>query len=229
MIVLKVGSGVLVGEAGNINREAVRHIADQAVQLAGRIAIVTSGFAAAGGGRTEEQYAKGRDVIGAAWQEALGGYFGALRLADRGSLAEVARAVLADLHGGAVPLVNEAYGADFGNNDQLSVELAAAIGAGRVVMLSCVNGIYGRFGVDESPIHAADYRQLAACVVQNGATSSLGTGGVEARIRAAEYAGARGITTHVGHWQEFIGDLIGGLAGTTVYGHGVGMQPLMAS
>jgi glutamate 5-kinase len=222
---IKAGSGSLV-QGGKLNHDAFARISQQARRFAeqGRVVITSSGFAAAGGGKGEEEYQIGKGLIMAAWHEHLGDRAGSLQLVSRLTLAASVEAIQIEQDRGLVPIANGQRGDRcFGSNDQLSVLLAGQLGLKHVVLLGDQEAFYSSFE-DQSRRKRLEQVDLARIseyhqFVQDA--SAEGTGGMLAKFDAAQYAAENGMTCHYGHWQADIEALINGSAGTT-FANGIG-------
>jgi len=220
-IMIKVGSSALVKD-GQVNHAAVDHISDQAIRVveqSGRAAITTSGFAAAGRGKSEAAYQAGGKLLTEAWHERLGARAGSFQLVSRLSLAAVVEQIKSEQDEGLIPIINGQWGDRcFGHNDQLAVEIALHAGLRSVVLLGTVPGVCRDLTdhttvVDQIELDRADdYRQYI------GAASLSGTGGMAAKFDTAQYAVQYEISCHVGHWQASIDALLAGEVGTTFVG-----------
>lgn len=108
---------------------------------------------------------------------------------------------------GALPVINEndTVGTDeieIGDNDTLSAIVARLVKADLLVLLSDVDGLY-----DKDPHKHADAKRIAVVkgitqeveALAGSAGSSLGTGGMETKIKAAKMANAAGIEMAIAH------------------------------
>jgi glutamate 5-kinase len=107
---------------------------------------------------------------------------------------------------GIVPIVNEndsvavdeLEGMDmaFGDNDQLSAVVASLIGAGGLIILSDVDGLYDgdpRSGSSAHLIPVVESIDGRILSLAGGAGSQRGTGGMATKLKAAQAAAAAGI------------------------------------
>jgi glutamate 5-kinase len=94
---------------------------------------------------------------------------------------------LVERSGGGTPV--------FGDNDGLSARLALAIDADLLVLLTDVDGLYtANPSVDPEARRIADLDAVdEATLAMATGSSSAGTGGMESKLRAAAYAGERGL------------------------------------
>lgn len=108
---------------------------------------------------------------------------------------------------GAVPVVNEndtvaAYEFVFGDNDMLGAIVSTLVGAERYVILSDIDGMYTADPAthpDAELIEHVDRIDRGIEVMAGGAGSSVGTGGMEAKLRAARALLAAGIPMTICH------------------------------
>lgn len=215
---IKVGSSSLVHQ-GELQREVFARVSQQAAKLVDdghQVAITTSGFAAAGGSRSQEAYTTGGELIANEWQRHLGQKYGGLELVGRATLRQSVNLIQNALDSDRIVLTNGHFGDHcFGGNDQLAVKLACSLKMDRVVLLGDMTGIRRNMDDADSVLPLVelnrldDYRQFA------GPVSLSGTGGIEAKFAAAKNAADNGIITHYGHWQADIEDLLAGNAGTS--------------
>jgi len=226
-LVVKIGSSLLVGGDGTVRRDWLASVAADvaARRAAGQaVVIVTSGAIAAGarllglakGGRAslddaQAAAATGQIVLASAYAELLGdhGLKAAQILLTLGDLEDRRRylnvaATLDRLLGlGAVPVVNENDSVAtaeirFGDNDRLAARVALAAGAGGVILLSDVDGLYTadprRDPAAQLIAHVADIDAVAG--MAEGAARNfggVGTGGMAAKVAAARIAVAGGV------------------------------------
>lgn len=225
-LVVKIGSSLLVGDGGTVRRDWLRGVLSDIAErrAAGQaIVIVSSGAVALGarrlclpkGGRASLEDAQAAAACG---QILLSGCYAEL-LADEGIVAAQILLTLGDLEDrrrflnvaatldrllmlGVVPVLNENDSVAtaeirFGDNDRLAARAAQAAGAGGVILLSDVDGLYT----------ADPGRDAAACLIDTvtvvdaateamaapGSGSGLGSGGMVAKLQAAKIALAAGI------------------------------------
>ena len=172
-LVVKIGSALLVDEAGGVRRDWLAGIAADIAERARdgqQIAVVSSGAIALGarrlglakGGRASLEDAQaaaatGQIALSQVWAETLGahGLTAAQMLVTLDDLEDRRRylnaaATLDRLLGlGVVPVINENDSVAtaeirFGDNDRLAARVAGAAGAAGVVLLSDVDGLYDR-------------------------------------------------------------------------------------
>ncbi len=109
---------------------------------------------------------------------------------------------------GIIPIVNENDSVSyteiesderlFGDNDMLSAVVAVLCKAGKLVILSDIDGLYEndpRLYPDAKMIHTVDKIDKTTFNLAGGAGSRRGTGGMKTKLRAAKLATANGTDT----------------------------------
>ncbi|HAN32103.1 MAG TPA: glutamate 5-kinase [Myxococcales bacterium] len=128
-------------------------------------------------------------------------------LGQRSRFLHARRVIDELLEGGLIPVVNENDTVSveelrFGDNDALAAQIAQAITADALVLLTEVDGLYTE-DPNTNPhaalIEAIWSRDLRALQMAGSATSKLGTGGMRSKVLAAQKAGEVGICTVVAH------------------------------
>jgi glutamate 5-kinase len=224
-LVVKIGSSLLVDAQGQVRRAWLETVLDDLVahhRAGQRIAIVSSGAIALGakrlglpkGGRASLEDAQAAAATG---QIALSHVYAEL-LHARGLTAAQMLVTLDDLEDrrrflnasatldrllslGVVPVLNENDSVAtaeirFGDNDRLAARVAQAAGAGAVLLLSDVDGLYtANPSVDPTAelietVERLDARVEAMADARSG--SGLGSGGMIAKLQAAKIANAAG-------------------------------------
>jgi len=218
VIVIKIGSSSLTDKTGRLNgklfKKLSKEIAYVVADLGKRVILVTSGAIAAGteklavnGGLkaiSEKQAAAaiGQTLLMKEYEKAFA-YFGltvsqVLLTKDafenhlrRANSKNTVRQILKF---GVVPIINEndTVAVDeikVGDNDTLSALVAGLMGADLLIILSDVKGFI-KDGAVLSEIRSITKDIRAAAT---GSDSSLGTGGMETKLRAASFAGNAGI------------------------------------
>ncbi len=222
-IVVKVGSAVIAGAGGlnadDVNRIArdvcglldtkpKRHVV---IVSSGAVA---SGYRALGLGKPPKEIvgkqaaaAVGQPRLMSAWAAAFGPrpiaqvLLTAEDIDNRARFLNARRTLEALLDAGVLPVINENDSVSYaeiklGDNDHLSSLVASLVGADLLVILSSVDGVWSREGFEKSgarrivPVIHSLKEGLE--LVRAGATS-VGTGGMETKIRAACAAAALGI------------------------------------
>lgn len=223
-IVVKVGSSLLVDDAGDADAGWLASLAEDLARLVARgqrIVIVSSGAVALGRRRLgltrrdltlpEKQAAAaaGQSRLMRAWEEALApvGLTAAQVLMTPGD-TEVrrrylnARATLETLlELGATPVVNEndtvaTEELRYGDNDRLAARVAQMVGADVLVLLSDVDGLYSRDPRrDPSAAHIAQIGAITAEIEAMAGGAHTGSGGMATKVAAARIAAAAGCST----------------------------------
>jgi glutamate 5-kinase len=222
-IVVKVGSGVLTGIDQRLNRDRVRslvrgltHLLENHIQAV----LVTSGAVATGApvmglaGRTKSIPQKqacaaiGQTLLMAVYQEffaTLGRHSGQILLTQddlrsRERYLNARNTFETLLCAGVVPIVNEndsvaVQEIKFGDNDNLSAEVAALIGADLLLILSTVDGLYERFEPGEEPIPVVETITTAhfELAKDHVTLQNVGTGGMRSKLLAVRKANHYGI------------------------------------
>jgi len=247
-LIVKVGSSLLVDASGAVRRGWLAElVADIAAGIAGgqQIAIVSSGAIALGarrmgltkGGRASLEDAQAAAAVGqialaGLWAELLGahGLTAAQILVTLDDLEDRRRYLNASatlnrlMSLGVVPVINENDSVAteeirFGDNDRLAARIAQAAGAGQVVLLSDVDGL---FTADPSQApgatHIARVDTIDARIegfATGGSRSGMGSGGMASKIAAAKIAMSSGVDLVIvsGHTPHPLARVAGG-AGT---------------
>jgi glutamate 5-kinase len=224
-LVVKIGSSLLVDAARDVRRTWLETVLDDLVERhrAGqRLVIVSSGAIALGarrlrlpkGGRASLEDAQAAAATG---QIALSGVYAEL-LHARGLTAAQMLVTLDDLEDrrrflnasatlerllslDVVPVLNENDSVAtaeirFGDNDRLAARVAQAAGAGGVILLSDVDGLYTANPATDptarfiDTVDRLDAKVEAMADARSG--SGLGSGGMVAKLQAAKIASAAG-------------------------------------
>ena len=224
-LLVKVGSALLVDPDGSVRRGWLATlVADVAGRVAAgqQVAIVSSGAIALGarrlglakGGRASLEDAQaaaatGQIALAQAWADLLGahGLTAAQMLVTLGDLEDRRRylnaaATLGRLLAlGAVPVVNENDSVAteeirFGDNDRLAARVAQAAGAGALVLLSDVDGLYTADpAIDPAAAHLPRVERIdeVAGMAAARSGSGMGSGGMASKVAAARIAVGAGI------------------------------------
>src|SRR3546814_18368084 len=83
----------------------------------------------------------------------------------------------------------------FGDNDRLAARVAQAAGAGGVVLLSDIDGLYDRNPAQPGAQHIARVERVDAAIeamADGKSASGMGSGGMVSKIAAARIANAAG-------------------------------------
>lgn len=242
-IVVKIGSSSLTSENGGLNPQQIRFFASEITRLkadGSQVLLVTSGAVAAGFGplgyssrpkllhEKQASAALGQALLMQAYQEAFGAHgIGAAQLlltrSDFSNRKRVGNALMTIdelLRRGAVPIINEndTVSVDelkFGDNDTLSALVANLVKAGRLIIITDMDGLY-----TDDPRKNADARRIERVEAINdelyrfagGSGSAVGTGGMRSKVEAARIAMRGGVPVFVGRVTE-PGDLPLAVAG----------------
>lgn len=221
-VVVKIGSALLV-EAGNIRTKWLEGLARDIADLSeGRadVLIVSSGSIALGRGvlalgtgelsleQSQAAAAVGQIRLARAYEEALAphGITSAQVLTTLEDIADRrrylnTRATLETLLGlGVVPIINEndTVATDeirYGDNDRLAAQIAATVGADRLVLLSDVDGLYTADPRnDKMAEHLSVVEQITPKIEDYAgeAGSGLSRGGMKTKLIAARTATGAG-------------------------------------
>jgi glutamate 5-kinase len=221
-VVVKVGSNVLAANGG-VNAARVRALAREvaAIGVDREVVLVTSGAVAAGQARLGPRRGgiEWRQAAAAVGQPSLmalyeRGFASRQRtvaqilvthadLADRRRHLNARHTILHLLAAGVVPIVNEndtvsVEELKFGDNDDLSAQVATLIDARLLVILSDVAGLHSadpRRDPAATRIAVAEARSEALDAVAGPAQRGVGTGGMHSKLAAARTAAAAGIPT----------------------------------
>jgi len=221
-LVVKIGSSLLIGPDGAPRTDWMRALAARLAARAGPVVLVSSG--AIGLGRRTLGLARrptslaeaqacaavGQIQLARLWAEAWAAHdrVAAQVLLTLGDLEQRGRYLNARntlemlLERGAVPIINEndtvATGEiRFGDNDRLSARVAQLVGAGLLVLLSDVDGLY-----DADPRSVAEARRVPEVQTIDASVERLagaaeatgyGTGGMVSKLAAARVATEAGI------------------------------------
>jgi glutamate 5-kinase len=221
-LVVKVGSSLLVAPDGSVRREWLETLVADIAALPGRPIIVSSGAIALGarrlglkgGGRASLEDAQaaaatGQILLAGLWAELLAshGLTAAQMLVTLGDFEDRRRwlnaAATLDrlLQLKVVPVLNENDSVAteeirFGDNDRLAARVAQAAGAGAVLLLSDVDGLYTANPAEDAAATRIDtVADLAAIagMATSRSRSGMGSGGMAAKVEAARIALAAGI------------------------------------
>ncbi len=225
-LVIKVGSSLLVDGEGKVRRDWLRTLVTDLAACRARgqqIVIVSSGAIALGarrlglpgGGRASLEDAQAAAATG---QIALSGCWAEL-LAEKDITAAQILVTLDDLEDrrrylnasatlerlvglNVVPVINENDSVAteeirFGDNDRLAARIAQVSGAGAVVLLSDVDGLY-----TADPTRNPDAERVARvdridrkilAMAGTNTSSGMGSGGMASKLEAARIANAAGV------------------------------------
>jgi glutamate 5-kinase len=232
-IVVKIGSSSLTSEVGGLNPDKIKFFASEIARLlqAGyKTLLVTSGAVAAGftslGYRSrpkvlhEKQAAAavGQALLMQAYHEAFAAHgIGVAQILltryDFSNRKRVNNALMTIdelLQRGVVPIINEndTVSVDelkFGDNDTLSALVANLVKAGRLLILTDMDGLYTddpRKNASAQRIDRVDQISDELYAIAGGSGSAIGTGGMRSKIEAARIAMRGGVPVFVGRVTE---------------------------
>jgi glutamate 5-kinase len=224
-LVLKIGSALLVDGGGAVRRDWLRGVVSDvtARRAAGQqVIIVSSGAIALGarrlglpkGGRASLEDAQaaaatGQIALSHCWAELLEaeGLTAAQMLVtlddleDRRRYLNAASTLDRLLTLNVVPIINENDSVAtaeirFGDNDRLAARIGQAAGAGGVILLSDIDGLYtANPERDPDAAHIAEVTRIDArirAMADGGSRSGMGSGGMISKLEAARIATAAG-------------------------------------
>jgi glutamate 5-kinase len=227
-IVIKVGSNVLAGKDNKIDVSRVNDLTGQILNLreAGHeIIVVSSGAVAAGRSLTLKSAAHlNKAVLASIGQPYLVSLFNAAYqkepsfgqfllsrndFADRDRYDQTVKALELAIQSRIIPLLNEndvlaTPASTLGDNDILSAITAIAANASKLIILTSIEGLFtenpNRAGAKLiSEVANVDLQLERLC---KQGTSTLGTGGMLSKVRAAKHAKGAGIETHIADGKE---------------------------
>ncbi len=225
VLVVKVGSALLVAPDGTVRREWLASLVDDIaarISAGQRIVIVSSGAIALGarrlglpkGGRASLEDAQaaaatGQIALSQCWAELLGDHAITAAqmlvtlddLEDRRRFLNASATLRRLIALGVVPVINENDSVAteeirFGDNDRLAARIAQAAGAGGVVLLSDVDGLY-----TANPKNDPDAKLVESvaridarirAMADGGSASGMGSGGMLSKLEAARIATSAG-------------------------------------
>lgn len=226
-LVVKIGSSSLVDAVGRVNHDGIAALVTDiaAAHTAGhRVVVVSSGAIATGLGllghaerpselpALQAASAVGQGALFAVWARAF-------RDADvhaaqvlltmhdashRASWVNARNTIEQLLGWGVVPIVNEndTTATDeitFGDNDTLAAQVAVAVEADSLLLLTDTDGLYTEHpsNPDAQMIHHVDDHSLLRRIDTATPGSHWGSGGMRSKVIAAEMASAGGTTTFI--------------------------------
>ena len=227
-LVVKVGTSTLTYATGNINFRRLGRLVETLSDVANsgiQVVLVSSGAIAVGVGKlglpARPADIPGRQAAAAVGQSELMFLYDKLfseysktpaqmlltgsDIADPERRAHLVNTFEQLLSFGALPIVNENDSVSVeeilhGDNDCLSAEVAALIGADALVILTDIDGLY-----DSDPRENPQARRISVVetitpeieAMAGGAGSARGTGGMTTKLRAAKLATAAGADTYI--------------------------------
>ena len=200
-VVLKIGSNVLAGEDGILDKERVRQISEQALMLmrdGKRVVIVSSGAGVSGAAcvgrlnrRDDMNYRQALCAVGQVelmmaykkYFEAAGKHVGQILLTaenfqDDESMLNIRNTLFTLLDEDVVPIINENDSVcirefSFGDNDNLAALTANLWSADLLIVMSDVDGVF-----DSSPFENPDARLIEEVMDIDALGEKIVTGGV---------------------------------------------------
>lgn len=241
VIVVKVGTSTLLSRT-DVPSETFQNVAGSIRQLTNdySVALVTSGAIGFGvrhvgieSRPSELHKLQALSMIGQVgllrqWREAFEDVTVGQVLVTRHDLeisgtAELFRESVEALWGyGALPIVNENDAVSteeisFGDNDRLAAEVAVALGAEKLVMLTDQDGIQADFGLTtQRRLEQVAVNEASRYIITT--TSTHGTGGASSKIQAARIALDGGVEAYIAHASvpNAIQRAVSGASGTKV-------------
>ena len=237
-VVVKFGTGLVVGEDGQVRTDLVHARARELASLVGAgdpVCVVSSGAIALGLpklglrrrprtiSRLQAASALGQASLQGAWEEALSrhGVAAAQILLTAGDISDRtayvnARQAFAELFRlKALPIVNEndATATDeitFGDNDALAAQVAVLVRARLLVLLTEVEGVYSR--APGTPGAELISEGELAGEAEIGVGTALGRGGMGSKVLAGQMASSAGIPTVIaaGDGDDVLGPILAG-------------------
>ena len=237
-VVVKFGTGLVVGEDGQVRTDLVHARARELASLVGAgdpVCVVSSGAIALGLpklglrrrprtiSRLQAASALGQASLQGAWEEALipHGIAAAQILLTAGDISDRtayvnARQAFAELFRlKALPIVNEndATATDeitFGDNDALAAQVAVLVRARLLVLLTEVEGVYSR--APGTPGAELISEGELAGEAEIGVGTELGRGGMGSKVLAGQMASSAGIPTVIaaGDGDDVLGPILAG-------------------
>jgi glutamate 5-kinase len=240
--VVKLGSSLVVSAEGLPQLAVLADVARQLSALVEQgtpVCVVSSGAIALGaaaaglGSRRSSRRlpllqaasALGQSELQRLWQQAFDPFgipaaqilLTSSEITDRRSYVNVRSSLQALFEIPAVPVLNEndAVATDeirFGDNDVLAAQIAVLVRAASLILLTSTDGVWsGPPDADGSEL-LAEGDETAHAVF--GGASTLGSGGMESKVQAAQLAQAGGVTAFVAAPSSLAGILAGETAGT---------------
>lgn len=222
-IVVKVGTNVLTGLDGLLDRARVEAMADQIhrIRQAGRkVVLVSSGAIGAGVGRLglgkrpvglrhlQACASVGQALLMRAYDECLAKHgmptaqilLTASDFESRTRYLNARNTILSLFEYGCLPIINENDTVSvaeirFGDNDHLAAQVTNLLQAPLLILLTVVDGLYSADpGTDPAAQLVSTVPNITSDIADMAGTSrsSLGTGGMRSKLRAARLATAAG-------------------------------------
>ena len=250
-VVVKVGSSLLASIQGGLNTAFIARLTGQIADLmekGRKVVLVSSGAVAAGTAELGFPSRPGElsliQAAAAVGQGALMQIYRQLfqcyginaaqilltrdNLHDRRRFLHARNALLALIHQGAIPVVNEndAVAVEelrlkMGDNDSLAVSTAQLVDADAVILLSDVAGLYDRPPSQPGAKLIPEVRTLSDSILAmaGGSESGVGTGGMTSKINAARAANIANIPLLVanGKVENVLHEIVSGREVGTIF------------
>ena len=237
-VVVKFGTGLVVGEDGSVRTDLVHARASEIASFVASgdpVCVVSSGAIALGLpklglrrrprtiSRLQAASALGQATLQRAWEGALDSHGIAVAhilltagdIADRTAYVNARQAFAELFRLKALPVVNEndATATDeitFGDNDALAAQVAVLVRARLLVLLTEVEGVYSR--APGTPGAELISEGELAGEAEIGIGTELGRGGMASKVLAAQMASSAGIATVIaaGDGDDVLGPILGG-------------------
>ncbi len=225
-IVIKVGTSALTQGTQQLSRRSMLYLAQQIAELSGQgleIALVSSGAVATGKGLFNHNASKqtlasiGQVRLMQSWAELFALFdlqIGQLLFSKEDFLEtkelltkETIRSLIRHK---TIPVINEhdsvaTEATALGNNDWLAALVAKLIGADTLILLTDQEGLFTtdpRHDPEAKLIPLVEAADEAVYVLAKGSSSSLGTGGMAAKMDAARIASAHGTQTVIASYRH---------------------------
>jgi glutamate 5-kinase len=222
-IVIKVGTGVVSNDAGELDQEILKRLVDQIVQLrekGAQVVLVTSGAVGAGKGILSKVHT-GSPVVQKQLYAAVGqvklmsiyaqlferhGYSCAQVLAtkedfrDETHYENMKNCLNALLPDGVVPIINEndvvaTAELMFSDNDELAGLVVSQLEADTLIILTTTDGILDAEKKTVPEVRADNRREVESFITDG--TSSNGRGGMRTKFAIATELSQRGVEVYI--------------------------------
>ncbi|MCF7861288.1 glutamate 5-kinase [Candidatus Woesearchaeota archaeon] len=233
-IVVKLGTSTVVDSVGSVNKYNMSNIVQDIKRLDREFVIVSSGAIGLGNSvlglkrssdliLNQASAAVGQCLLMEEYRKAFSGMQTAQLLLTNSDLnnAEkrvMVRSLIERLLGmSIIPIINENDSVcteeiSFGDNDILSGNICAAIGANMQILLTDVNGIYKNLS-NEDRIKYITKADAEVNEIKVGCSSQEGTGGISSKLLSAKIASRSNTITVVarGSEKDIINKIISGM------------------
>lgn len=241
-LVVKVGTSTLLSRQDEPTSTTFAHVAESIKRLSNTydVVLVTSGAIGFGVRQVglearpnEVHHLQALSMIGQVgllrrWREAFDDVTVGQVLVTRQDLERSATAglfresVRSVWEYGALPIVNENDAVSteeisFGDNDRLAAEVAVALGAEKLVILTDQDGIQAEFGTTrQQRLQSVRIDEVDGYI--KTVKSTMGTGGASSKVQAARIALATDATVYIAHaaHRHSVEDALTGKVGTKI-------------